>query len=78
MIHLREDRPLWVQAVEILADRIADGTYRPGQKMPSESYVMGEFGISRSTARKVIAHLRDELGLIYTVPQIGSFVRKET
>ncbi|MEW9548862.1 hypothetical protein [Nonomuraea sp. NPDC050783] len=41
--------------------------------IPSETLLVGEFGIARGTARKIVAALRDE-GLIYTVPQMGSFV----
>jgi DNA-binding GntR family transcriptional regulator len=76
MIELREDRPVWRQVTEILRTRITEGTYRPGQRFPSEGDLIGEFDIGRSTARKVARHLREE-GLIYTVPQIGSFVTRD-
>ncbi|MFI7700797.1 GntR family transcriptional regulator [Nonomuraea sp. NPDC049480] len=52
--------------------RIRNGTYRARQPIPSETQLVGEFGIARD-ARKVVAALREE-GLIYTVPQTGSFV----
>ncbi|MGW7362993.1 GntR family transcriptional regulator [Streptomyces sp. NPDC054841] len=67
------DRYRWVQVAEELRKRITDGTYQPRQPMPSENQLMGEFGIARGTARKVIAHLRDE-GVVYTVPRLGTFV----
>lgn len=69
------DRYVWVQVAEALRKRIDDGTYQPRQPVPSENQLMGEFGIARGTARKVIAHLRDE-GVVYTVPRLGTFVAK--
>jgi GntR family transcriptional regulator len=73
VIELRRDQFVWKQVAEIIRSRIRDGSYPPLHQLPSETAIMGEFEIGRSTARKVIAALRDE-GLIYTVPQIGSFV----
>ncbi|MFG3494514.1 GntR family transcriptional regulator [Streptomyces sp. NPDC047928] len=70
------DRYRWVQVAEELRKRITDGTYRPRQPMPSENQLIGEFGIARGTARKVIAHLRDE-GVVYTVPRLGTFVSEQ-
>ena len=70
------DRYVWVQVAEVLRKRIADGTYQPRQPVPSENQLMGEFGIARGTARKVIARLRDE-GLLYTVPRLGTFVAEQ-
>ncbi|MER6945514.1 winged helix-turn-helix domain-containing protein [Nonomuraea sp. NPDC000554] len=73
MIEFAADRPVWKQVADILRGRIRNGSYRPRQPIPSETQLVGEFGIARGTARKVVAALRDE-GLIYTVPQMGSFV----
>ncbi|MEU6999922.1 winged helix-turn-helix domain-containing protein [Nonomuraea sp. NPDC046570] len=73
MIELRADQPKWRQVAGILRQRIESGEYRPGVPLPSETAIGQEFGIARGTARKIIAALREE-GLIYTVPQIGSFV----
>lgn len=70
------DRYKWVQVAEELRKRIADGIYRPRKAIPSEDQLIGEFGIARGTARKVIAHLRDE-GVVYTVPRLGTFVAEQ-
>jgi DNA-binding GntR family transcriptional regulator len=64
---------VWVQVADALRKRIAAGEYRRGLPIPAESAVQQEFEISRGTARKIIAKLREE-GLIYTVPGLGSFV----
>lgn len=69
----RPSKKVWVRVADELRSRIADGTYRPDRRFPSETDLVQEFGIARGTARKIVAKLRDE-GLIYTEPQVGSFV----
>ncbi|MGW5689230.1 GntR family transcriptional regulator [Nonomuraea sp. NPDC003754] len=73
MIEFREDQPRWQQVAEVIRQRIADGTYRPGSRVPSENDLMQEFGIARMTAHKVMRALRED-GSIYTVRGMGSFV----
>jgi GntR family transcriptional regulator len=50
-----------------VADRlraaISDGTYPPGSQLPSESELAEEYGVSRNTARRTFAALRED-GLI--------------
>jgi DNA-binding GntR family transcriptional regulator len=69
----RRSQAVWRKVATVLRDRIADGTYRPDGRFPSETDLVQEFGIARGTARKITAKLREE-GLIYTEPQVGSFV----
>ncbi|MFI9559809.1 GntR family transcriptional regulator [Nonomuraea endophytica] len=73
MIEFREDQPRWQQVAAVLRQRIGDGIYRPGSRVPSENDLMQEFGIARMTAHKVMRALREE-GAIYTVRGMGSFV----
>ncbi len=73
VIEYRPDSPRWMQAAEVIRRRIADGTYAPGSPLPSEYRMSEEFGIARTTVRKVIAALRAD-GLVYTVPNMGTFV----
>lgn len=65
--------PLYVQVAEILQGQIERGELAPRQPLPSESYLMGEYGVSRGTCRRAIAILR-ETGLVRTVPQRGTYV----
>jgi GntR family transcriptional regulator len=69
----RDPTPLYVQLAGVLRAEIAAGKLGPHDPVPSESYLEQEHEVSRSTVRKAIALLRDE-GLIYTLPQRGSFV----
>jgi GntR family transcriptional regulator len=64
---------VWRQVAAVVAERIADGTYPPGSKVPSVVELSAEFEIASSTVQKVFAHLKGE-GLIRTEVGLGSFV----
>ncbi|MFG2890187.1 GntR family transcriptional regulator [Streptomyces sp. NPDC048248] len=75
MIEFAPDRPRWRQVADVIRERIADGTYPPGTRVPSVVEMLEEFGIATTTGQKVHRGLRAE-GLIYTEPGMGSFVSK--
>lgn len=72
-IDLDGPEPLYEQIADILAGRIADGTYLPRRRIPSEAAICEEFGVARPTARSAIRILR-ERGLVVTTVGKGSFV----
>ena len=65
--------PPWVQVRDTLREKILSGELPPGSMIPSIVSLHQEYGIAKTTARKVIAALRDE-GLVTTTPGWGSFV----
>ncbi len=65
--------PRYVQIAEHLEERIRSGQLRPHQRVPSESELAQQFGVSRITSRQALRALA-ERGLIYRVPGLGSFV----
>lgn len=65
--------PLYRQVAEIIRARILAGDLAPGLPIPSESAMVGEFGVARETARRAVAYLR-ELGYVRTLPQRGTIV----
>jgi DNA-binding GntR family transcriptional regulator len=65
-----------VQVADEIQRRIAEGELQRGQRVPSETQIVDEFGVSRITARGAIAKLREQ-GLIHTVQGKGSFVGPE-
>jgi GntR family transcriptional regulator len=72
-VNHRDPTPLYVQlATELRAD-ITSGKLAPHDPIPSESYLEQQHEVSRQTVRRAMAQLREE-GLIYTLPQRGSFV----
>lgn len=65
--------PLYMQVHNILLDRINTDVYSVNERIPSESEMCAEFGISRMTLRSVITELvRD--GRLYRIQGKGTFV----
>lgn len=56
-----------------LRSQIFSGKFRPGDLLPSENQLCGEFSASRETVRKGLKALEQE-GLIFSRPKIGYFV----
>ncbi len=61
------------QLAEILRARIARGDWAPGRAIASETQLVQQYGLARTTVRRAIAVLVDE-GLVFTVPQRGTYV----
>lgn len=66
--------PVYVQIADYIEDDIRTGRLQPHDRIPTESDMHAEWGVARTTARRAVNLLR-ERGLVYTVPQRGSFVR---
>lgn len=59
--------------VEALTQRILLGQLKPGEKLPSESSIVLEHGVSRTVVREAISKLQAS-GLVETRHGIGTFV----
>ncbi|WP_406266237.1 GntR family transcriptional regulator [Actinacidiphila glaucinigra] len=70
---LDRTRAVWKQVVALVVDRINDGTYPPGSRVPSTLELATELGIATSTSQKALAHLRNE-GWLRGETGIGTFV----
>jgi GntR family transcriptional regulator len=66
--------PLYQIVYQQLRQRVAMGTYLPGGKLPSESQLGSEFGVSRITVRRSIHELTLD-GLVINRHGIGNIVR---
>ena len=68
-----EHSAVYAVIYDTLRSQIFGGKYRPGDMLPSENQLCGEFGASRETVRKGLKALEQE-GLIFPRPKIGYFV----
>lgn len=62
-----------MQVRDALRAQITRGTYKPGDRLPSESRLTGEFGVSRTVIREAVAALRSD-GLVEPRQGAGVFV----
>ncbi|NQU30541.1 MAG: GntR family transcriptional regulator [Anaerolineae bacterium] len=68
-------KPISEQVNTIIRERFRDATYAPGFRLPSESELSKEFGVSRATIRTVLAKLAVE-GLILRKQGDGTYVNE--
>ncbi|HVN54564.1 MAG TPA: GntR family transcriptional regulator [Anaerolineaceae bacterium] len=61
------------QIVNIFLKRISGGIYHPGERIPSETELCAEFGVSRATVRTAISALTAR-GLLVRKIGIGTFL----
>ena len=66
--------PAYAQLANILRRQIADGQFRPGDQLPSESQLCRKYGISPMTVRRSINLLSDQ-GVVNTEQGRGTFVK---
>ena len=64
---------LYRNLAEILGDRIEQGLYRPGDRLPSVRALSQEHGVSLSTVQQAYRQLEDQ-GLVTPRPKSGYFV----
>ena len=64
------------QLVKEVADRIAGGRYKRGDKLPTEQEFIAEFNVSRTVVREAISNLKAK-GLVQSKQGVGAFVLKE-
>ncbi|CAN7188339.1 FadR/GntR family transcriptional regulator [Massilia sp. LjRoot122] len=69
----RKPRNLAQGVVEQISSSIRQGVLKPGEKLPTESSMMSQHGVSRTVVREAISHLQAS-GLVQTRHGIGTFV----
>lgn len=65
--------PLYYRVFSVLHQRIEDGDYPSGARLPREDDLMAEFGVSRATIRQAVGELED-LGMADRRQGSGTFV----
>lgn len=74
MINHNDPVPAYVQLMNYFSEAIAQGKYKAGDKLPSESIMCREFGVSRTTVRQALQLLTQQ-DLIFSVHGRGTFVK---
>ncbi|MER1966733.1 FadR/GntR family transcriptional regulator [Castellaniella sp. GW247-6E4] len=69
----RRSRNLTQNVVAVLSERIRNGEFHVGEKLPTESELMEAFGVSRTVIREAISRLQ-AAGLVETRHGIGTFL----
>lgn len=67
--------PAYRSLAATLRAQIAEGRYRDGVRLPTESELSDEFGLSRQTVRRAFQDLVAE-GAVYRVPGRGTFANE--
>ena len=68
-------QPIARQVTKIISDRIRGQDYSPGKRLPSESDLADELGVSRATVRSALGNLAAE-GLVLRKQGDGTYVNK--
>lgn len=69
--------PLYLEIADEIKKRIAEGIYKPGERLASEPFLAEELGVSRGTLREALTMLENE-GIIIRKHGKGSFVNKNS
>jgi DNA-binding FadR family transcriptional regulator len=70
---LRRPRSLTADLVQALGDRVRDGRWPAGTKLPTEGEIMAEFGVSRTVVREAISRMQ-AAHVVETRHGVGTFV----
>jgi len=69
--------PIYYQLKQLIKEKIAQGTWEPGDQLPSEDKLCERYGISRTPVRQALTELAHE-GLLVRTHGRGTFVAEPT
>ena len=67
------DRPIYLQLMENIQQKIISGVYQPGDKLPSVRELATEAAVNPNTMQKALSELEKD-GLIYANRTTGRFI----
>ncbi len=73
---VQKREPLSAKLVREIKEKIANGHYGVGDRLPTEQEMVAAFGVSRTVVREAIAHLKTS-GLVMTSQGRGAFVVRQ-
>ncbi len=72
-----EDKPIYLQLTEQMCLRIANGTYKPGDKFPSVRDIATEAGVNPNTVQRAFAEL-ERSGIVCAQRTAGRFITEDS
>ncbi|PRX33576.1 GntR family transcriptional regulator [Orenia metallireducens] len=72
----KDSRPLYMLVKEKIDEKIENGEYKPGDRLPSEAKLSENFGVSRATLREALRVLEKE-GKVNRQQGIGTFITEK-
>lgn len=69
----RKSKAVWKTIAEIIQTDIADGIYKPSEKLPTEAEFVERFKVNRHTVRHALSSLSEE-GIVFSKQGSGVFV----
>jgi hypothetical protein len=69
-------KPKYSRIVEQLKDKIRQGVYLPGDRLPSDEELVAQYDASRNTVVRALGDLRDG-GLVERIQGAGTFVKQD-
>ena len=76
MWEFTNDRPIYLQLIEQIKLRVINGTYKPGDKVPSVREIAMEAGVNPNTMQRALSELERE-GLLASWRTSGRFVTED-
>ena len=70
------DRPIYLQLVEHIQQKILNGEFQPGEKLPSVRDLAAEAAVNPNTMQKALAEL-ERGGLVFTQRTSGRFITED-
>jgi len=67
------DRPIYLQLIDQIKLRVINGTYKPGDKVPSVREIAMEAGVNPNTVQRAFLEL-ERSGILSTQRTLGRFV----
>lgn len=74
---LSDDRPIYVQLMEMITAAIASGTLAAGSRLPSVREMAAQAGVNPNTMQRALAELERD-GLLYSQRTAGRFVTDQS
>ncbi|MEM8778127.1 MAG: GntR family transcriptional regulator [Cyanobacteria bacterium P01_G01_bin.49] len=76
MMGQQKSQFIYQKIAQQLIKQIEQGTYKPGEKLPSENKLASNYGVHRLTIRQAIASLIEK-NLVYRLQGSGTFVKEQ-